>query len=110
MLDLLNCIACLVLMGFSLPVAMVMGNRGMWAARLSMMAVVLGLFLQLTNPWVSWVPAVSWTGVYLNTAAAVMAIIWRRRGWLFVRSYLTPVEEEDFHLKRRRGDWPEPHL
>ena len=103
MLEYLNAAACLVLMGFSLPVAMTMGNRGMWCHRLSMVAVQIGLFMQLTNPWVGWVPEATWTGVYLNAASAVMLMIWWRRAWMFIRSYLGPIDTEN---KRRRGDMP----
>jgi hypothetical protein len=109
MLDLMNTAACLLLMVYSLPVAMVMGNHGLWPERLSMVAVQLGLFLQAANPWAQWVPQALWPAVYLNVAAAVMLTVWRRRGWLFVRSYLTPADADaDLRRRRRSTDWPDP--
>lgn len=110
MLEYLNTAACVLLMVYSLPVAMIMGNRGMWGERLSIVAVQLGLFLQLTSPWVGWAPAITWPGVYLNVSAAVLITIWWRRLWAFVHHYAGPVDEP-LDRMRRRDDWhkaPEP--
>ena len=103
MLEIVNSVACFIMMGFSLPVAMAMGNHGMWFHRLSLVAVQFGLFMQMTNPFIGWLPEITWTGVYLNAASAFMLCIWWRRAWLFVRSYLGP---QDKGAKRRKSDWP----
>lgn len=105
MLEYLNTAACLLLMLYSLPVAMMMGNSGMWRERLSVVAVQVGLFLQLTTPWVTWAPSLTWPSVYLNCAAVVMLTIWRRRVWIFLLHYIAPVNEPMNRL-RRGGDWP----
>lgn len=102
MLEYINSAACFVLLLYSLPVAMAVGNRGMWFQRLSMVAVQIGLFLQMTTPWVGWMPQATWTAVYLNAAAAVMITIWWRRAWAFVKGYLGP----DIAERRRRTDRP----
>ncbi len=107
MLEYLNAAACILLMVYSLPVAMIMGNRGMWLERASVVAVQVGLFLQLTTPWVSWAPAMTWPGVYLNVAAAVLITIWWRRMWAFVKHYLGPVDAPMDQMKRR-DDWRKP--
>lgn len=100
-LEYINSAACLVLMGYSLPVAMAVGNRGMWCQRMALVSVQIGLFLQMSTPWVGWMPQATWTSVYLNAAAAVMLTVWWRRAWVFIRSYLAPVEA---HPQRRRTD------
>lgn len=105
LLEYINAAACLILMGFSLPVAMTIGNRGLWFHRLSLVAVQIGLFMQMTNPFIGWLPQITWTSVYLNAASAVLLIIWWRRAWLFIRSYLGPI---DFEKRRRREDLPTP--
>ena len=104
MLEIINSVACIALMGYSLPVAMLMGNRGMWLERLSLVAVQFGLFLQLTNPWASLLPEVTWTQVYLNAVSALMLTAWWRRAWIFARSYLSP-SDGSLKRKRRRTDW-----
>lgn len=107
MLELLNCAACFLLMLYSLPVAMVVSNRGMILQRLSIVAVQIGLFLQATNPWAAWVPEIYWPSSFLHVAAAVMLTVWRKRAWIFVRSYLAPVDCDLDHM-RRREDWLDP--
>lgn len=102
MLEFINSAACVVLLIYSLPVAMAVGNRGMWAQRLSMVAVQVGLFLQMTTPWVGWMPQATWASVYLNASAAVMLTVWGRRAWIFVKSYLGP----EIKTRRRRTDRP----
>lgn len=106
MLEYLNSAACFLLMLYSLPVAMAVGNNGMWPQRLSIVAVQFGLFLQATNPWAGWC-LVSWPSVFLHVSAAVMLTVWWRRAWIFVQSYLTPAE--DLQKRRRREDWPAAH-
>jgi len=100
MLEFINSAACAVLLIYSLPVAMAVGNRGMWLQRLSMVAVQIGLFLQMTTSWVGWMPQATWTAVYLNVAAAVMITVWGKRAWIFVKGYLGP----DIDARRRRTD------
>lgn len=107
MLEYLNSAACFVMMVYSLPFAMAMGNRGMFVHRMAVAAVQCGLFLQATNPWVLWVPEVSWPTAFLNISAAFMLLIWWRRAWAFARSYLQPVEPEDLEQMRRASDWSE---
>lgn len=104
MLEYLNTAACLLLMLYSLPVAMMMGNKGMWRERLSVVAVQFGLFLQLTTPWVTWAPSLTWPAVYLNCAAVVMITIWWRRVWLFLNHYIAPVDKP-MNRMRRAPDW-----
>lgn len=106
MLEYLNSAACLALMLYSLPIAMTIGNRGLWLERLSICAVQFGLFLRMTNPWADWTAPATWTEVYLNVAAVILLTVWRRRVWIFVRSYLAPASE--LGQKRRRSDWAEP--
>lgn len=103
MLELINSAACLVLMVLSLPIAMVVGNRGMWLERMSIVAVQFGLFLQVANPWAMWADPVRWITVFLNVVAAAMLLIWRRRAWIFIRHYMGP---SDLAKRRRRTDWP----
>lgn len=93
MLEYLNSAACLLLMLYSLPIAMAIGNQGLWAERMSIVAVQIGLFLGMTNPWAGWQAESPWTEVFLNVSAAVMLTIWRRRAWIFVTNYLAPVED-----------------
>jgi len=100
MLEILNSSACLLMMLYSLPLAMTMGNRGLLVERLAIVAVQCGLFLGLTNPWASWGTPSPWTEVYLNVSAALMLTIWRRRAWIFVMNYLGPVDL----TKHRRAD------
>lgn len=104
MLEILNTISCVLLMVYGLPVAMIMGNRGMWGERFSIVAVQLGLFMQLTSPWIGWAPAITWPGVYLNVSAAVLITIWWRRLWAFVQHYVGPVDGP-ISRKRRWDDW-----
>ena len=75
--------------------------------RASVVAVQVGLFMQLTTPWVGWAPAITWPGVYLNVAAAVLITIWWRRMWAFVKHYLGPVDAPMDQMKRR-DDWRKP--
>jgi len=102
MLEYVNSAACFALMLYSLPVAMAIGNRGLWWHRLTMIAVQIGLFLQMTTPWVGWLPIATWPAVYLNAAAAVMITVWWRRSWAFIKAFLGP----EIDTKRRRTDFP----
>lgn len=107
MLDYLNTAACALLMAYSLPLAMAIGNRGLWLERLSIVAVQIGLFLRFASPWFAWVPSIIWSEAWVNIAAAVMITVWRRRAWIFVTNYVAPV---DLTNRRRREDWPKANV
>lgn len=99
----LNSAACFMLMLYSLPVAMLVTHTRMWAQRLSMLAVVFGLFMQFVRPWVTWMPDAAWPTVYLNCTSALMITVWWRSAWLFVRTYLG--SEDGDHWMRRVSDY-----
>lgn len=106
MFEMLNSAACFLMLLYSLPVAMVMDNRGQWLKRLSIVVVMFGLFLQATNPWARWVGEILWPSCLLHTAMAVMLSVWWQRAWIFVRSYLAPIDGDLDHM-RRAEDWGE---
>lgn len=104
MLEFLNSAACFVLMLYSLPVAMLVSHKGMWAQRLTMLAVIIGLFLQASSPWLNWVDDVTWPSAWLNISAAVMLGVWWESAWAFLSIHLGPPQHSpkrrssDFHL------------
>lgn len=102
--EVVGALACFVLAVFAMPLATVLGNRGMWAHRISLFAVEGGLCLVAVNPWTRWSDPVPWSCSALFVFAAIMVSIWWREAWAFVVAQYGPASV--LSLRRRAMDIP----
>lgn len=85
MIEIVNALACLVLMALVWRVALVVDRL---RHRLVTIGLTLVLGMQVIDPVARWLPAVLWTTVAVNVTLAVVAMAWRRELWALVRSKL----------------------
>jgi len=104
MLDVMNAIACAIMLMLTLPIAVVMSHRGFWLERIVFSCIVLELAVETVGPFSDFVPPANWLQTISNLVVLCIALLWRREAMMIVRWRVGPVEEEQNHPTRRASD------
>lgn len=109
MIDAVNVIACAVMLVFAAVVAIEMPHRGMWARRLTLWAVAVGLACQIAAPWSGGaLPPVTWASSMLHALLAVVMLAWRAELLALLRAKIGAVSPDlSPRQLRRTTDWAE---
>lgn len=104
MLDYVNAVACLVLLGYCLPVAGAISIRQNCGASVLLILVAAAVSIQAVGSLTSSLPAAGWGSTLLNSAAAVSISVWRKEIWSFLRARFGAHEISSVHPLRRVSD------
>lgn len=83
-----NSIACVVLLGYIVPVAHIIDAHQNWGHRLALWLMTVALGLDAMTPFVGFLPPVPWTSFSLNVIASIAATVWRHEIWIFLRAQM----------------------
>lgn len=83
-----NSVACVVLLGYIVPIAHLIDASQYWGHRVALWLMTMALGLDAMTPFVNFLPPVPWTSFALNVMACLAATAWRREIWEFLRAQL----------------------
>ena len=86
----LNSAACIVLLFYLLPVALIMDNRRFWGHRLGLWVVAAALGVNAAAPFEPMLPTLPWDVAALHVCLVLMITLWRHEIWQFVRLTFSP--------------------
>ncbi len=90
LVDLINSAACIVLLCYLMPVALIMDVRKFWVHRVAMWMVTVALGINAMTPFATFLPPVLWTSMVLHVALTLAVTIYRREIWFFLTLKLKP--------------------
>lgn len=85
MIEVINAIACLILLALVWRVAVAVQR---WGQRIPVLIVAVIFGMQIIDPMAQWLPAVLWTTVAVNVVMAFFGVWWRRELWALIRCKL----------------------
>jgi hypothetical protein len=106
LLEYLNSLACLILLGFALVAAILMNHRGHWGSKGLMFFGVVATGLNCISPWIEQPVQLQTSAVLMNVTFALLSLVWRREIMQFIRVRLAPPPSAcaPVHQLRRQED------
>lgn len=104
MLEVMNTVACAVLLAYCVPVANVISIKHHLVTASVFLLVVACLALQVAYPFTELVPPIPWPPTLLNAVAAIGVTAWRKDAWALTRAHLD-VPQPQVHPLRRASDF-----
>lgn len=84
--EILNSVACTVLLAAMMPLAAICDVRKNIAHTLLMLAAECAFFVQIITPFTALLPPVTWQITLLTSVQALCVLVFRRRLWQFARA------------------------
>lgn len=74
MIEVVNVVACVVMLLVAARVAEEMPHRGMWGRKAMLWLVLAALAAEATNPWAKWLPAATWPSAIVHVIFAAILV------------------------------------
>jgi hypothetical protein len=73
-IEVVNVLACSVMLFIAALVAIEMPHRGMWGRKVLLWLVLAALAAEVTNPWAKWLPPATWPSAIVHALFAVVLL------------------------------------